>query len=77
MSESKKTEVEVEVSSHGRSYYCAGRNCSKREKCHRHTSSLGVNQAPFEDYDLAMIRDLPKTCRYFIDRNRAEGLQPD
>ena len=77
MIKSKKTEVEVELPSHGKSYYCAGRHCSKRDKCHRHTSSTGVNQAPFEDFDLVMIKSLPKPCQYFIDRNKAEGLQPN
>jgi len=37
-------------------YYCAGRYCTMREQCHRHTSSTGVNRAPFEDYDLVALK---------------------
>lgn len=55
-------------------YYCAGRACDNRDTCHRHTSSLGVQQASFNDYDLVMLRELPTPCRYFIDRNQAEGV---
>jgi hypothetical protein len=36
---------------------------------------MGVQNASFNDYDLVMLRDLPKPCQYFIDRNQAEGLQ--
>ena len=57
-------------------YYCAGRACDKRDICHRHTKSMGVSNAGFNDYDLVMIRELPKPCQFFIDRNQAEGLQP-
>lgn len=55
-------------------YYCAGRACDKRDICHRHTSSMGVQNASFNDYDLAMLHALPTPCQYFIDRNQAEGL---
>ena len=55
-------------------YYCAGRHCDVRDTCHRHTSSTQVSNADFNDYDLVMIRDFPKPCQYFIDRNQAEGL---
>jgi hypothetical protein len=58
-------------------YYCAGRNCIVRDKCHRHTSSTSVNRAEFEDYDLVMIRVFPEPCLHFIDRNQAEGLSPE
>ena len=55
-------------------YYCAGRYCTMREQCHRHTSSLGVNRAPFEDYDLVALRTLTKTCQHYIDRDAATGV---
>ena len=51
-------------------YYCAGRYCTVREVCHRHTSSTQINRAEFDDYDLAMIRDLPKPCIHYIDRDQ-------
>jgi hypothetical protein len=35
---------------------------------------MGVSNADFNDYDLVMIREIPKPCQYFIDRNQAEGL---
>lgn len=58
-------------------YYCAGRYCQVREQCHRHTSSMGVNNAPFNDYDLVHLRDgINNPCQYFVDRNIATGLQP-
>lgn len=53
-------------------YYCAGRYCTAREKCHRHTSSTRVNNAAFDDYDLVYMRagwDAP--CTYFVDRDTA------
>jgi len=55
-------------------YHCAGRNCNKRDTCHRHTSSMSISNADFNDYDLSMIRELPSPCQYFIERNQAEGL---
>ena len=48
-------------------YYCAGRYCVMRENCHRHTSSTGINRAPFEDYDLVALRK--RSCSHFIDRD--------
>ena len=57
-------------------YFCAGRYCAEREKCHRHTSSVHVNEAPFNDYDLVRMKEgLTKPCRYYVDRNEATGLQ--
>jgi hypothetical protein len=64
MTKSKGTEVEVHS---GRSYYCAGRNCSARETCHRHTSSVQVGRAEFDDYDIVMLHEHPKPCKYFIN----------
>ena len=56
-------------------YYCAGRYCTMREQCHRHTSSLGVNLAPFNDYDLIHLRDgISKPCQHYIDRDTATGV---
>lgn len=46
-------------------YFCAGRFCTMREQCHRHVSSVQVNNAQFEDYDLVKLRD--QNCKYFID----------
>lgn len=71
----KSKETEIVGPSSGSSYYCAGRNCSMRDSCHRHTSSYAVNQAPFEDYDLAMVRALPKSCKFYVDRNDATGVK--
>lgn len=46
-----------------------------REQCHRHTSSLGVNLAPFNDYDLIHLRDgINKPCQHYIDRDQATGV---
>jgi len=46
-----------------------------REQCHRHTSSLGVNLAPFNDYDLIHLRDgISKPCQHYIDRDLATGV---
>jgi|688.fasta_scaffold32904_9 hypothetical protein len=70
----KSKETEIVVPSSGTSYYCAGRNCRVRDVCHRHSSSYSVNQAPFEDYDLAMVRDLPKPCKFYVNRNDATGV---
>jgi len=55
-------------------YYCAGRYCTMREQCHRHTSSTGVNHAPFEDYDLVAIKTKP--CQYYIDRDSVNQSWP-
>lgn len=53
-------------------YYCAGRFCTVREKCHRHTSSTRVNNAAFDDYDLVWMRaGYNSTCIYFVDRDAA------
>jgi hypothetical protein len=58
-------------------YYCAGRYCTVREQCHRHTSSVKIVEAKFNDYDLVHMRDgIAKPCQYFIDRNLATGLPP-
>ncbi len=54
-------------------YYCAGRYCTMREQCHRHTSSTGVNRAPFEDYDLVALKTKP--CQHYIDRDVATGVK--
>jgi len=43
-----------------------------REQCHRHTSSTGVNRAPFEDYDLVALKTKP--CQHYIDRDHATGV---
>ena len=55
-------------------YYCAGRYCTMREQCHRHTSSLGVNLAPFNDYDLLALKTPTKACQHYIDRDVATGV---
>ena len=55
-------------------YYCAGRYCTVREQCHRHTSSVGVNLAPFNDYDLLALKMPSKLCQHYIDRNKATGI---
>ena len=45
-----------------------------REQCHRHTSSVGVNQDPFEDYDLVALKTKP--CQHYIDRNSVNQVWP-
>jgi hypothetical protein len=45
-----------------------------REQCHRHTSSVVVNQAPYEDYDLLAMRTPTKPCQHYIDRDLATGV---
>lgn len=45
-----------------------------REQCHRHTSSLGVNLAPFNDYDLLALKTPTKACQHYIDRDQATGV---
>ena len=57
-------------------YYCAGRYCTMREQCHRHTSSTGVNRAPFEDYDLLALRTPTKPCQHYIDRDNVNQSWP-
>lgn len=74
MIKSKETEVVKVVPVVEEKYFCAGRHCTQRDTCHRHTSSSGVNKAPFEDYDLVMIRELPNACKFYIDRNEATGV---
>lgn len=57
-------------------YYCAGRFCDDRNVCHRHTSSVHVNEAPFNDYDLVRIQEgVTKPCRFYIDRNAVTGVK--
>lgn len=67
MIKSKKTEVKQEEVHSGRSYYCAGRNCSIRETCHRHTSSVQVGRAEFDDYDIVMLHEHPSPCKFYIN----------
>ena len=56
-------------------YYCAGRYCEQRSLCHRHTSSVQVHNAEFDDYDLVHINQgLSNPCVYFVDRNIATGV---
>ena len=56
-------------------YYCAGRYCTMRESCHRHTSSVHVNDADFYDYDLIKLRlHTTSACPYYVDRDRATGV---
>lgn len=56
-------------------YYCAGRYCTVRESCHRHTSSVHVNNAEFNDYDLVHMKEgITKPCQFFVDRNAATGV---
>ena len=60
---------------HESKYYCAGRYCTMREQCHRHTSSVHVNDATFYDYDLIKLRlHTTSACPYYIDRNEATGV---
>ena len=68
MTKSNVTEVEVPVlnsSGGGIGYYCAGRHCSSRDKCHRHTSSIGQRNAVFDDYDKLMLSE--GSCRFFVN----------
>ena len=70
MTKSKKTEVEVEVevNSGGRSYYCGGRSCTKKEKCHRYTSGEQAGHTQFDDdYDIIMLHEQPAPCKYFVN----------
>lgn len=61
-----KSNVTVENDgSNGRGYYCAGRQCAVKEKCHRHTSGIIQPNAVFDDYDTLMLTE--ETCRYFVD----------
>jgi len=57
-------------------YYCAGRYCTMREQCHRHTSSTSVNRASFEDYDLLALRTPTKPCQHYIDRDNVNQVWP-
>lgn len=67
MAKSKVTTVAELSNTEARTYYCAGRYCVKREKCHRHTSSTHITRAPFDDYDLVMIKDMnTKSCQYYV-----------
>ena len=72
MTKSKVMTVADISNTEARTYYCAGRYCAKREKCHRHTSSTQVNRAPFDDYDLVMIRDMnARSCQYYVSIDKA------
>ena len=72
MTKSKVIPVADISTTEARTYYCAGRYCVKREKCHRHTSSTQVSRAPFDDYDLVMIKDTnAKSCQYYISIEKA------
>lgn len=62
----------VEVRSGGRGYYCAGRHCAIREKCHRHTSGIGQKPSAFDDYDILMLSE--GSCKYFVDVKTANQV---
>lgn len=62
----------VEVRSGGRGYYCAGRHCAIRDKCHRHTSGIGQNSSAFDDYDVLMLSE--GSCKYFVDVKTANQV---
>jgi hypothetical protein len=47
-----------------------------RESCHRHTSSTGVNLAPFNDYDLLALKTPTKPCQHYIDRDSVNVSWP-
>jgi hypothetical protein len=77
MTKSNVTEVEVAVhdgSSRGRGYYCAGRQCAVKERCHRHTSGIMQQDAVFNDYDILMLSE--ETCKYFVDVKKVAHLGP-
>lgn len=68
-----KSNVTVENDgSNGRGYYCAGRQCAVKEKCHRHTSGIIQPNAVFNDYDILMLTE--ETCRYFVDVKKVAHL---
>ena len=46
-------------------YYCAGRHCAKKEKCHRYVSSTKINNATYDQYDRKLLRD--GICIYFVN----------
>jgi hypothetical protein len=56
----------------GLGYYCAGRHCAVREKCHRHTSSIVQPNAVFDDYDKLMLSE--GSCRFFVDVKEANRI---
>jgi hypothetical protein len=74
MTKSNVTEVAVVAhdGSRGRGYYCAGRQCTVKEKCHRHTSGIIQRDAIFNDYDILMLSE--ETCRYFVDVKKANQI---
>lgn len=67
MTKSNVTAVEVAEhdGSNGRGYYCAGRQCAVKEKCHRHTSGIMQQEAVFNDYDILMLTE--ETCKFFVE----------
>lgn len=72
MTKSKVMTVADISNTEARTYYCAGRYCAKREKCHRHTSSTQITRAPFDDYDLVMIKDTStRSCQYYVSIDKA------
>lgn len=71
----KSIEPEVQVlnsSGGGIGYYCAGRHCAKRDKCHRHTASSRLSNAVFDDYDVLMLSE--GSCRFFVNVNTANQI---
>lgn len=63
-----KSNVAVAVEndgSNGRGYYCEGRQCAVKEKCHRHTSGIIQQNAVFNDYDILMLTE--EKCKFFVD----------
>jgi len=74
MTKSNVTAVEVVVhdGSRGRGYYCAGRQCAVKERCHRHTSGIMQQDAVFNDYDILMLSE--ETCKYFVDVKKVAHL---
>ncbi len=75
MVKSNVTVAEVPVVLHsngGLGYYCAGRHCAIRERCHRHTLSIVQPNAVFDDYDVLMLSE--GSCRFFVDVKEANRV---
>lgn len=75
MTKSNVTVVEVPVlnsSGGGLGYYCAGRHCTVKDKCHRYTSGVAQQNAVFDEYDTLMLSE--ESCKYFVHVKKANQI---
>jgi hypothetical protein len=77
MTKSNVTVAEIPVlnsSGGGLGYYCAGRHCTVKDKCHRYTSGVAQQNAVFDEYDTLMLSEKERTCKYFVNVKKANQI---